>query len=64
MLGKLGLWGLLLLLGLGQAKAYIVTVDAHAEECFFEHVEAGTKLGKSKAPQTSPASLDGFHFQA
>ncbi|XP_030755131.1 transmembrane emp24 domain-containing protein 2-like [Sitophilus oryzae] len=24
---------------------YIVTVDAHAEECFFEKVEAGTKLG-------------------
>ena len=26
--------------------AYYVTVDAHAEECFFEKVTAGTKLGK------------------
>ncbi|XP_060533008.1 transmembrane emp24 domain-containing protein-like [Cylas formicarius] len=27
--------------------AYIITVDAHAEECFFEKVEDGTKLGLS-----------------
>nr|CAG4650470.1 EOG090X0D99 [Sida crystallina] len=27
------------------ADAYYVTVDAHAEECFFEKVTAGTKLG-------------------
>jgi len=27
------------------ANAYYVTVDAHAEECFFEKVTAGTKLG-------------------
>ncbi|KAF2362643.1 GOLD domain [Trinorchestia longiramus] len=25
--------------------AYFITVDAHAEECFFERVTAGTKLG-------------------
>lgn len=25
---------------------YFVTVDAHAEECFFDKVEMGTKLGK------------------
>ncbi|KAH1003284.1 hypothetical protein HUJ05_011212 [Dendroctonus ponderosae] len=46
---QMGLWGLLgalLVLGVGQARAYYVTVDAHAEECFFEHVDAGTKLGR------------------
>jgi len=35
----------LLILCLSQAQAYIITVDAHAEECFFEKVEAGTRLG-------------------
>ncbi|XP_059053690.1 transmembrane emp24 domain-containing protein 2 [Achroia grisella] len=27
------------------ASCYTITVDAHAEECFFENVEAGTKMG-------------------
>ncbi|KAL1130914.1 hypothetical protein AAG570_012155 [Ranatra chinensis] len=27
------------------SHGYFVTVDAHAEECFFERVEQGTKLG-------------------
>ena len=27
-------------------EGYFVTIDAHAEECFFEKVTAGTKLGK------------------
>jgi len=31
------------LINLGQA--YFITVDAHAEECFFEKTTAGTKLG-------------------
>lgn len=26
--------------------SYFITVDAHAEECFHENVEMGTKLGK------------------
>lgn len=26
-------------------KSYTITVDAHAEECFFENVEADTKMG-------------------
>ncbi|CAH0713762.1 unnamed protein product, partial [Brenthis ino] len=26
-------------------KGYTITVDAHAEECFFENVEADTKMG-------------------
>lgn len=25
--------------------SYMITVDAHAEECFFDKVEAGTKMG-------------------
>lgn len=28
------------------AESYTITVDAHAEECFFENVEADTKMGK------------------
>ncbi|XP_053637515.1 transmembrane emp24 domain-containing protein 2 isoform X1 [Cherax quadricarinatus] len=39
----LALLGLLSLLA--TARAYFVTIDAHAEECFFEKVTAGTKLG-------------------
>lgn len=31
------------------AHGYFITVDAHAEECFFEKVTAGTKLGKRRA---------------
>ena len=26
--------------------SYMITVDAHAEECFMEKVTSGTKLGK------------------
>jgi len=37
---------LVLLTGLLHAgHAYFVTVDAHAEECFFDKVKAGTKMG-------------------
>lgn len=25
--------------------AYFVTIDAHSEECFFDRVEQGTKMG-------------------
>lgn len=28
------------------SHAYFITVDAHSEECFFDRVEAGTKMGK------------------
>lgn len=27
-------------------QSYFITVDAHDEECFFDKVEAGTKMGK------------------
>lgn len=30
---------------LNTAHCYTITVDAHAEECFFENVEASTKMG-------------------
>jgi len=36
---------LLLLSFYYEASAYFITVDAHAEECFFDKVEAGTKMG-------------------
>ncbi|XP_030569666.1 transmembrane emp24 domain-containing protein 2 [Drosophila novamexicana] len=39
----LTLCGLILLSTAGQA--FIVSVDAHNEECFFENVEGGTKFG-------------------
>lgn len=32
---------------LNTAYCYTITVDAHAEECFFENVEADTKMGKT-----------------
>lgn len=35
---------LLQLLKCGQA--YFVTIDAHSEECFFDRVDQGTKMGK------------------
>lgn len=41
----------ILTLGLMQllhtAQAFIVNVDAHNEECFFEKIEAGTKFSKN-----------------
>merc|ERR1712126_719652 len=30
---------------LASVEAYFVTVDAHAEECFFDKVKSGTKMG-------------------
>lgn len=37
----------LLAVVLSSANSYTITVDAHEEQCFFENVEADTKLGKS-----------------
>lgn len=37
--------GLFLIAWCSCANAYFITVDAHAEECFFEKVEYGTKMG-------------------
>lgn len=36
----------LLLSMLTPSFCYVITVDADAEECFFDKVEAGTKMGK------------------
>ncbi|XP_053979856.1 transmembrane emp24 domain-containing protein-like [Hylaeus anthracinus] len=36
---------LFLLVSITNASCYLITVDAHAEECFFDRVEAGTKMG-------------------
>ncbi|XP_035734602.1 transmembrane emp24 domain-containing protein 2-like [Vespa mandarinia] len=36
---------LLLIIYSVYVKAYFITVDAHAEECFFNRVELGTKMG-------------------
>jgi hypothetical protein len=30
----------------GLSYGYFITVDAHAEECFFDKVQSGTKMGK------------------
>lgn len=42
------LWSIIVLISLqliGSAVSYFVTVDAHAEECFFDKVTSGTKMG-------------------
>lgn len=46
MLFRLVCVALLLCGALDGSVAYFITVDAHAEECFFERVEIGTKMGK------------------
>lgn len=37
---------LILFCSIRAAQSYFVTVDAYAEECFFDKAEAGTKLGE------------------
>ncbi|XP_023329768.1 transmembrane emp24 domain-containing protein 2-like [Eurytemora carolleeae] len=39
------LFGLLLCFLIRGSSGYFVTVDAHAEECFFDKVKSGTKMG-------------------
>ncbi|XP_013189575.1 transmembrane emp24 domain-containing protein 2 [Amyelois transitella] len=41
------LWlaALIITISFKTAKCYTITVDAHAEECFFENVDANTKMG-------------------
>lgn len=34
-----------LVIFISDARSYFITVDAHAEECFFDKVEFGTKMG-------------------
>ncbi|XP_026754891.1 transmembrane emp24 domain-containing protein 2 [Galleria mellonella] len=42
---NLWLVSILAFISLNTASCYTITVDAHAEECFFENVEADTKMG-------------------
>jgi hypothetical protein len=42
------------LLHFASSSAYFITVDAHAEECFFDKVEAGTKMGELHNNPTVP----------
>jgi len=45
-MGNNNLFIVLLIIGLLKySESYFVTVDAHSEECFFDKVEAGTKMG-------------------
>lgn len=37
---------ILLVTMLQSVVPYFITVDAHAEDCFFDKVQNGTKLGK------------------
>jgi hypothetical protein len=47
---KLDIYVLLYLVShIGLSHGYFITVDAHAEECFFDKVESGTKMGKFTA---------------
>ncbi|CAK9820377.1 Transmembrane emp24 domain-containing protein [Anthophora plagiata] len=39
------IWCLYLSILSSSVNCYFITVDAHAEECFFDKVEAGTKMG-------------------
>ncbi|KAM3963787.1 transmembrane p24 trafficking protein CHOp24 [Aphomia sociella] len=36
---------IIVIISLSSISCYTITVDAHAEECFFENVEADTKMG-------------------
>lgn len=42
---SLYLTAILLLSSLNGLNAYFLVIDAHAEECFFDKVTTGTKLG-------------------
>lgn len=45
---KLTIFFILLLHFISENIAYFITVDAHEEQCFFDKVEAGTKMGTVK----------------
>jgi len=42
-----------LVLLFNSCTAYYVTLDANEEKCFFEKVNAGTKIGKQRMPYCS-----------
>ena len=45
MLQSVGVVSVLVILFTSQVESYFITVDAHAEECFFDKVKSGTKMG-------------------
>ena len=54
----------LFFLFVSKSSAYFVTLDAHAEECFFDKVVAGTKLGNFilKTQQMTLTKVDCIPF--
>ena len=45
MLSSVGVLSVLVIFLTTQVESYFITVDAHAEECFFDKVKSGTKMG-------------------
>ena len=42
---SVGVLSVLVIFFISRAQSYFITVDAHAEECFFDKVKTGTKMG-------------------
>jgi hypothetical protein len=42
--------------------AYIITVDSHSEECFFDKAEAGAKLGELQSAKRKFENFPYLHF--
>ena len=42
---SVGVLSVLVIFFFSRAHSYFITVDAHAEECFFDKVKSGTKMG-------------------
>ena len=42
---SVGVLSVLVIFFISGAQSYFITVDAHAEECFFDKVKSGTKMG-------------------
>ena len=42
---SVGVLSVLVIFLISRAQSYFITVDAHAEECFFDKVKTGTKMG-------------------
>ena len=42
---SVGVLAVLVITLISRAQSYFITVDAHAEECFFDKVKTGTKMG-------------------
>ena len=42
---SVGVLSVLVIFLISRAQSYFITVDAHAEECFFDKVKSGTKMG-------------------